>query len=43
MIQVWIILVKLTLVPRCNKSRANGRIPRIISTPLLSTKMAAHL
>lgn len=32
-----------TLVPRCSKSRANGRIPSTISTPLLSTKIAAHL
>lgn len=37
------MLIELTLVPRCNKSRANGKIPRTISTPLLSTKMAAHL
>ncbi len=31
-----------TLVPRFNSSRANGNTPRMTSSPLLSTKMAAH-
>lgn len=34
---------KMTLVPRIRSSRANGKTPRIISAPLLSTKITAHL
>ena len=31
-----------TLVPRFNSSRANGKTPRMTSSPLLSTNIAAH-
>lgn len=41
--QIERYIFQLTFVPRNNRSRANGKIPNIISTPLLSTKIAAHL
>jgi len=37
------VTVIITFVPLCSSSRAKGRIPRTMSIPLLSTKMAAHL
>ena len=34
---------KLTCVPRLRRKRANGKMPSMMSMPLLSTKMKAHL
>jgi len=34
---------ELTCVPRLSSRRANGKMPSIMSMPLLSTKMKAHL